>query len=162
MSPNLATSFLSKVQESNTYYGNVRAKDNAGRVSTVAQGNGFTAMDYRQVVAGTYHTCALLDDSSVKCWGYNNYGQLGQGDKANRGDGASEMGDNLLAIDLGAGRTATQLTASFFKTCALLDDSSVKCWGHNQYGQLGQGDTANRGDGASEMGDNLLAIDLGS
>ena len=42
--------------ESNTYYGNVRAKDNAGRVSTVAQGNGFTAMDYRQVVAGGYHT----------------------------------------------------------------------------------------------------------
>jgi alpha-tubulin suppressor-like RCC1 family protein len=107
--------------------------------------------------AGNYHTCAVLDDGAVKCWGFNGFGQLGLGDTAWRGDGPGEMGDALPSIDLGTGRSATALTATSH-TCALLDHGSLKCWGQNEYGQLGLGDTAFRGDGPGEMGDALPAV----
>ena len=57
----------------------------------------------RAVAVGSAHTCALLDDDKVKCWGRNDFGQLGLGDTANRGDDPGEMGDNLPAVDLGRG-----------------------------------------------------------
>ncbi|MFN3198639.1 MAG: thrombospondin type 3 repeat-containing protein [Bradymonadia bacterium] len=112
--------------------------------------------------AGANYSCAILDDNSLKCWGYNGYGNLGQGNTTQRGDGANEMGDNLAVTDLGTGRTATDVGAGLYHACARLDDGSVKCWGYNNYGQLGQGNTTQRGDGANEMGDNLVAVDLGT
>ncbi len=114
------------------------------------------------VVAGGYHNCALLVGGIVKCWGRNFYGELGQGDTSFRGDGASEMGDNLPAVDFGSGRTATSIVAGQYHNCALLDNGSVKCWGRNEHGELGLGDTTDRGDGPNEMGDHLEAIDFGS
>jgi alpha-tubulin suppressor-like RCC1 family protein len=116
------------------------------------------------IAAGNSHTCAILDNSSVKCWGENSYGQLGLGDTDDRGDGSNEMGDNLTTVDLGTGRTARGITAGDSHTCALLDNASVKCWGYNFSGQLGQGvsDTDTRGDESGEMGDSLTAINLGS
>ncbi|MFN3202042.1 MAG: fibrinogen-like YCDxxxxGGGW domain-containing protein [Bradymonadia bacterium] len=111
--------------------------------------------------AGAHHTCALLDDASVKCWGANDFGQLGQGNTAIRGDDINDMGDLLPAVALGTGRTALDLTTGADHSCALLDNGRLKCWGYNGSGQLGQGDTAHRGDGANEMGDNLAVIDLG-
>jgi alpha-tubulin suppressor-like RCC1 family protein len=68
------------------------------------------------------------------------------------------MGDNLPAVDLGSGKTATAITAGYQFTCAVLSDNSVKCWGHNLLGELGLGDAENRGDGPGEMGDNLPAV----
>ncbi|KAJ1479777.1 regulator of chromosome condensation 1/beta-lactamase-inhibitor protein II, partial [Baffinella frigidus] len=114
------------------------------------------------VSAGLFHSCALLDDATVKCWGRNISGQLGLGDKLNRGDGANEMGTNLASVDLGAGRTAKAVSAGTSHSCALLDDATVKCWGLNADGQLGLGDTSSRGDDANEMGTNLASVDLGA
>ncbi len=126
---------------------------------TVDLGTGRTAT---QVVAGERHTCAILDDGAVKCWGENEYGQLGLGNTADRGDQPGEMGDDLPTVDLGTGRTATNLAVDWRRTCALLDDATVKCWGHNDVGQLGLGDTQSRGDGPGEMGDDLPTVDLGT
>ena len=106
------------------------------------------------------HTCAVLDNGSLKCWGWNISGQLGLGDTTDRGDAAGEMGDNLPAVDVGTGRTVVAVTTGLAHTCARLDDGSLKCWGINDKGQLGQGDTQTRGDGAGEMGDPLPAVDL--
>ena len=114
------------------------------------------------IVAGWYHTCALLDDGRVKCWGENFYGQLGLGDTLHRGDGPGEMGDALPAVDLGQGNTAVAISSGGHHTCALLGDGHVKCWGRNFVGQLGLGDPSDRGDGPNEMGDNLPAVDLGA
>ena len=131
-------------------------------LDAIELGTGRTAT---AIAAGKYHNCAILDNSSIKCWGSNNAGQLGLGDTYNRGDldhnsGDSEMGDSLPVVDLGAGRTARGITAGDSHTCALLDNFSVKCWGKNESGQLGLGDNSTRGDGSGEMGDNLPVISL--
>lgn len=115
-----------------------------------------------QVALGAEHTCARLDDGSVKCWGHNDVGQLGLGDETDRGDDSGEMGNALPFVDLGPGRTARKITAGLNHTCAILDDGSVKCWGHNFAGQLGQGNTFDRGNSGFEMGNWLSAINLGS
>jgi alpha-tubulin suppressor-like RCC1 family protein len=125
----------------------------------VALGAGRTA---KAITAGTYHTCALLDNDTVKCWGFNHYGQLGLGDRDWRGDGPGEMGDSLPAVALGTGRTAKAITVGAYHTCALLDNDTVRCWGNSGYGQLGLGDAANRGVGPGEMGDDLPVVVLGA
>ena len=105
------------------------------------------------LVAGHHHTCALLPNELPQCWGWNEYGQLGLGDTSNRGDGV--MGDALPFVDLGSGRTAVALVAGSHHTCALLDNGLLKCWGRNDAGQLGLGDTSGRGGSSGEMGDAL-------
>lgn len=114
--------------------------------------------------AGESHTCALLNDKTVKCWGNNASGQLGLGDTTNHGDDPGEMGDNLPAIDLGGGRTAVAVGSGISHTCALLANQRVKCWGDNSYGQSGQGNTADfptLGGQPGQMGDALPPIDVG-
>eukprot|EP01083_Nonionella_stella_P167172 561142_1 len=113
------------------------------------------------IAAGTMHTCAWSKSNTVKCWGYNRYGQLGYGDKNNRGDDANEMGDALLEVDLGSGFNVAHIATGYAHTCALSTNNTVKCWGANGKGQLGYGDKNNRGDDANEMGDALLEVDLG-
>lgn len=105
--------------------------------------------------------CALLRDSSVKCWGDNRFGQLGLGDSRDRGDNPGEMGDHLSAVDLGSSGKVKQITASQNHNCALFDNGQVKCWGANYYGQLGLGDARTRGDDPNEMGDKLPFVNLG-
>jgi len=114
------------------------------------------------IVAGAEHTCALLDDSTVKCWGGNDFGQLGLGNTLRRGDNTNEMGDALPVINLGTNKKAMAISAGLTRTCAQLDDATIKCWGSGPSGQLGQGDAQNRGDNMNEMGDNLKPIDLGT
>jgi alpha-tubulin suppressor-like RCC1 family protein len=104
-------------------------------LASVSLGTGRTAL---QIAGGYAHTCSILDNASLKCWGYNNYGQLGQGNTQTIGDNAGEMGDNLTAISLGTGRTALQVTCGYYHTCVILDNASLKCFGSNFYGQLGQ------------------------
>eukprot|EP01083_Nonionella_stella_P305074 1062880_1 len=115
-----------------------------------------------QIAAGFYHTCALSQFGKVKCWGRNIYGELGYGDSNNRGDVLLEMGDNLLYVDLGADFLVSQIAAGESHTCVLSYSSTVKCFGRNQYGQLGYGDMLNRGNSTNHMGNNLLPVDLGS
>jgi len=114
------------------------------------------------ISAGDKHTCALLDNGNVKCWGEGSSGRLGQGSTSDLGDGAGEMGDNLDPVDLGTGRTATAISAGEKYTCALLDNGNVKCWGEGSFGRLGQGSVTTLGDGAGEMGDDLDPVDLGT
>jgi hypothetical protein len=114
------------------------------------------------VVAGSLHSCALLENGKVKCWGDSGFGQLGQGDNVVRGDGPGEMGDALPYVDLGAGLTATSLTAGGGHTCARLSSGKVKCWGLNEEGEFGVGDEVDRGGKPGQMGDLLPFADLGT
>jgi alpha-tubulin suppressor-like RCC1 family protein len=111
------------------------------------------------VVTGETHTCALLEDHLVKCWGNNGYGQLGYGDVRTRGGTPEQMGDALPVVDLGTGRTATTIAAGGNATCAICDDGSLKCWGHAALN--GQVPANQIGSQPGDMGDNLrpLALD---
>eukprot|EP01083_Nonionella_stella_P192012 710163_1 len=122
-------------------------------------GSNFTPME---IVGGWVHVCALSTTNTIKCFGYNEHGQLGLGDTNNRGGRANEMGDNLLDIDLGSDFIPMQIMVGHEHTCALSTRNKMKCFGRNNYGQLGYEDTNDRGDEANQMGDNLSEIDLGS
>ncbi|MEC7273374.1 MAG: hypothetical protein VXV85_06985, partial [Candidatus Thermoplasmatota archaeon] len=94
----------------------------------------------RSVIAvsgGNHHTCVVLDNGSMKCWGRSWFGALGNG--ATSGDVTTPPS---ATVDLGLGRTAVAVSAGGAHTCAILDDGSVKCWGSNNNGQLGLGNTA--------------------
>ena len=113
-----------------------------------------------QITAGFKHTCALLENGQIKCWGLNNVGQCGVGDTSDRGDEPVEMGDDLEAVNLGNNLTVSYITAGANHTCALFTNARVKCWGFNSYGQCGTGDPQNRGTDEGEMGDNLPFVDV--
>src|SRR5690606_16457937 len=85
----------------------------------------------RAVVAGSQHSCALLMDGTVRCWGSNEHGQVGDGGMENRLTGTQVPGlSNVVAIASSASAT---------HTCAIRDDGTVWCWGQNQFGQIGDG-----------------------
>ena len=82
-----------------------------------------------QISSGPDHACALTTSGSVKCWGYNHNGQLG--------DGTTTLRDTPVVV---IGLTGVvQVSAGNDFTCALTAAGGVKCWGNNLYGQLGNG-----------------------
>jgi alpha-tubulin suppressor-like RCC1 family protein len=87
------------------------------------------------IAAGREHTCALLTDGSLRCWGRNHVGQLGLGNAADQSTATPKA---LGAISLG--EKATSVAASVTGTCAVLASKAVRCWGANTRGQLGLGD----------------------
>lgn len=115
----------------------------------------------RELAVGMHHSCAVLDNNQVKCWGSGQSGALGLGNTTSRGTTAASMGDNLPAVSLGSGRTAKRISVGTRFSCAILDDNHLKCWGWNVSGQLGQGDTSARGDGPGEMSNSLFVVNLG-
>ena len=87
------------------------------------------------ISSGGNHSCALIESGDVKCWGYNAYGQLGDGTTT----------DSVYPITV-SGLTAgvSSVSAGFVHTCVLMDTGGVKCWGHNANGALGDGTTTLR------------------
>lgn len=83
---------------------------------------------------GGAHTCAQIQGGTVKCWGKNNAGQLGDGTITERRSPALVPGLTHVA----------QIALGDAHTCARLDDGTVKCWGSNIQGQLGDGTKINR------------------
>ena len=121
-------------------------------------GTGRTAIS---IAARGAHSCALLDNGKVKCWGVNWGGQLGLGDTDTRGDEPGEMGDALLTVDVGL-HSVISVSTGAAQTCAILEAGQLKCWGNNADAQLGLGDNTTRGITPGQMGDNLPVIDFGT
>jgi alpha-tubulin suppressor-like RCC1 family protein len=84
---------------------------------------------FQALSAGYLHTCGLAQDGRAYCWGYNNHGQLGTGDPANRSSPVAVSGTLTFSAVSGGG----------LHTCALGTDGRAHCWGYNQFGQLGDG-----------------------
>ena len=96
--------------------------------------NGLTS-GVADVTSGTVHTCAVTTAGGVKCWGNNFFNQLGDGSGTARSSPVDVVG-------LASGITA--VAADVGHTCAITTAGGVKCWGHNQYGQLGDNTTIQR------------------
>lgn len=91
-----------------------------------------------QVVLGRDHSCALFDDSGVRCWGGNEGGVLGYADSEPRGCEASTRPGLLPALQIWDGEEHTvKLAAGQLHTCALSSQGRVRCWGGNFFGALG-------------------------
>jgi alpha-tubulin suppressor-like RCC1 family protein len=89
----------------------------------------------RQVAAGGAHNLVLLADGSVHAWGWNGSGQLGDGTTASR---------RSRPVALSELTQVTTLDAGDWHSMALLEDGTVRIWGDNQFGELGDGTTAGR------------------
>ena len=115
----------------------------------------------RDVAAGGSHTCVLFEDGRIKCWGKNDAGQLGLGDFRNRGDGGGEMGTALPFVDIGDGKAAKAISAGHGHTCAVLEGGALLCWGKNDKGQLGVGDSRHRNvPVALDLGDGVEVVSV--
>jgi hypothetical protein len=86
-----------------------------------------------QIATGSTHTCALISDGTVTCWGLGGYGKLGTGNTNNSNTPVAVTGGAL------ANKTVTQIATGNIHTCALISDGTVTCWGDGAYGQLGTG-----------------------
>lgn len=84
----------------------------------------------KQVAAGAEHTCALFNDDAVRCWGFGGHGELGDGK-------TQESAYPTRVKNLGTG--IRSIGALGYSTCAVFNDGTVKCWGANWSGQLGDG-----------------------
>ncbi|MGI9598063.1 MAG: RCC1 domain-containing protein, partial [Acidimicrobiales bacterium] len=94
----------------------------------------------KELAAGTAHTCALLTNGRVNCWGDNHFGQLGDGTNTD-----SNTPVAVRAVNGGGELTGVkQISSKGAYTCALLTDGRVNCWGANFSGALGDGTTLNR------------------
>ena len=91
-----------------------------------------------QITIGSNHTCAVTNSGLIYCWGYNYFGQLG--------DGTTQ--DRLRPVPVQGGALRfRRVTAGSYHTCAEATDGKAYCWGNNTWGQLGIGATS----GASRL-----------
>lgn len=78
-----------------------------------------------------YHTCVLVGDGDVRCWGDGDKGQIGMGSTQSRGKTSDDLPMPPPNVDLGPGLKATWLSPGPYHTCAMLNNGEVKCWGYN-------------------------------
>ena len=114
------------------YSENLYSDNSSNLNSRIAEYNS-GIINTKMLATGDAHTCALLSDNSIMCWGSNSVGQLGNGSTENQSSPVvvSEI-SNAVAISAGDAHT-----------CALLSDNSIMCWGSNSVGQLGRTDLKN-------------------
>jgi len=90
----------------------------------------------KSVATGRYNSCAVLEDGTVQCWGYNKHGELGNGEQTN----------SPVPVEVNDLTDVRMLAMGRFHACALVDEDGdgeggVKCWGLGGNGQLGNGKT---------------------
>jgi alpha-tubulin suppressor-like RCC1 family protein len=122
----------------------VTARSDAGNNIEGQLGSGLTALSsptpvpvvglpgsVSAITVGAFHACATIS-GQVECWGYNDFGQLGNGSFAT---------SLSPVVVVGLTTPVSLLTAGYGQTCALTVSGAADCWGYNLFGQLGNGTT---------------------
>jgi alpha-tubulin suppressor-like RCC1 family protein len=123
---------------------NCNGQTDEGNVCGIAGGAG------AKVGAGWGHTCAIKQDGSLWCWGWNGYGQLGDGTNTSRNTPVQIMSSGVTSVSLGDSHT-----------CAIKQDGSLWCWGNNYYRQLGDGTNTIRTTPVQIMSSGVSSVALG-
>lgn len=92
--------------------------------------------DVKSIIAGRYHTCAILNDGSVNCWGSNTHGELGTGSTSDF--------ESVPQSVTGLPEPVTSLALGNSYTCAITRSGEAYCWGYNYSGQIGDGTKEDR------------------
>lgn len=120
-----------------------------------------TGREPKLVASANDHTCAILDNNQLKCWGLNSSAQLGYGNTSIYGDSYLQMGDALPAVSLPGTTHAVEVCGGSASSCARLNNGNIVCWGNGALGQLGNGNLTIVGDAPAEMGNGLVPVLLG-
>ncbi len=110
----------------------VTASNSHGSASATSAPTSVVASVVSSADSGDDHSCAVLSDSAVKCWGANSRGQLG--------DGTHTSSATPVQVVTSPGHpleNVVQVSAGEDFSCAVLSDHSVSCWGESDYGELG-------------------------
>ena len=109
----------------------------------------------KQISAGYYHTCALLVNGSVSCWGSNSYGELGR-------EGTSGINTQPALVAGLQNKNIVHIDAGHYASCAVADSGEAFCWGYNDDGQLGDGTQTSQSQpvGVMSLGFNRKAISV--
>jgi len=98
--------------------------------------NVFSLTGATSIATGSGHACAILKDKTLKCWGDNTYGQVGDGRKLTQGKEErwfpTYVHNNFNIVQVALGES---------HSCALDEFGQIKCWGRNNLGQVGTGDS---------------------
>ena len=112
-----------------------------GEADDCEDGDGNLANDFIEATIvdnGIQHQCAVLTNGTAACWGHNYYGQIGDGTVGTSRYVPSSVllpsGKQARSISHGNSNDAHHI-------CAVMTDDSLYCWGHNFYGQIGDGTT---------------------
>jgi alpha-tubulin suppressor-like RCC1 family protein len=136
------------------YYGQLG--DGTGASGPLAVGvSGFSTNGVAMVRLGESHTCALANAGGVKCWGFNNEGELGN----------NSVAPSLVPVDVtGLTSGVASIGASKFHSCAVTSAGAVQCWGQNTSGSLGDGTQTARHvpTDVFGLGSGFAALSLGS
>lgn len=116
---------------------------------TPTQVSGLTS-GVKSIGPGGEHTCAALNSGSVKCWGSNGHGQLGDGTLVNKS----------LPVDVSGLNNANYIVGGWGHTCALTSAGGAKCWGYNGYGQVGDGTFTSRSTPVTPIGFETGAVSI--
>ena len=136
----------------NTYgeLGDSTTTDSSSPVDVTGLGSGVTAIS-----AGDDQASALMASGTVKCWGRNQWGQLGDGTHVDASTpvDVTALGSGVVAVSSGSEAT-----------CAITGAGALECWGHNNWGQLGDGPSGNSDApvGVVGLGSGVAAVSVGS
>jgi alpha-tubulin suppressor-like RCC1 family protein len=129
-------------------------RDGTTTSSSVPLDVGGLGVGVRAVSAGLDYTCAVTSAGAVKCWGRNAFGQLGDGTRT----------DSAAPVNVGGlGSAAVAVSAGWSHSCAVTSAAAVKCWSHNSFGELGDGDNTDSAVpvGVVGLGSGVVAVSVG-